>query len=345
MVIIPNTKWGLVFLSNVFVQSAIVLSLEGYVFGKFQANINVDSDEAQKSDSKTVAIPTYLALFIFAELYQLLLTWDAVRMRNTIQAIGLCMFNTAMLIYAAIQYEQIEAAVRALSNWLIDNSNDSYVLDASAWGDIKPFLIAVPAVIGCFGFIEGFVFIHLYYEFGWTIYKQIGADLQMRKRYLTYQIFLTLLKFDFFFFLGFTIQFVVIILSKKDSEFGLTIAVIPLTIVLLVLTAYMTQKENLMGMLVMIIVFFAGMAYFLFKLVRMYQPSQAYKYVAARKSLTIFAAITLFLIIATIVNAIICTINFNKGLKPYIDRKDERTSEEIELSLPSPTIKRRFSLD
>lgn len=42
------------------------------------------------------------------------------------------------------------------------------------------------------------------------------------------------------------------------------------------------------------------------------------QYAPARRQLTVFAVITLLLLIVTIVIAIWCTHNFNKGLKPHI---------------------------
>ncbi len=41
--------------------------------------------------------------------------WDALRMKNTIQIIGLCAANVAILVYTAIQIDQIQNAVAILS--------------------------------------------------------------------------------------------------------------------------------------------------------------------------------------------------------------------------------------
>lgn len=83
------------------------------------------------------------------------------------------------------------------------------------------------------------------------------------------------------------------------------------------------------------LLYFAATAYFLFKLVRMYQPGHFKTYLLARRSLTFFATITLILIILTIINACVCMHNFNKGLKPHINKKRPRNEEEKMTELSS----------
>ena len=74
----------------------------------------------------------------------------------------------------------------------------------------------------------------------------------------------------------------------------------------------------------MVVVYFAAMAYFIFKLVRMYDTGDMDKvteYLPARKALTVFAVITILLLIITIAVACVCANNFNKGLKPHISKR------------------------
>ena len=67
------------------------------------------------------------------------------------------------------------------------------------------------------------------------------------------KIYIAVLKFDFFFFLAFTVQFIVVVINTTDLEFYLTIAAIPITIVLLLLAGFWTRKESVVGMIITIV--------------------------------------------------------------------------------------------
>jgi len=81
-------------------------------------------------------------------------------------------------------------------------------------------------------------------------------------------------------------------------------------------------------MIVTILCYLGGLAYFIFKLARMYQPAKKANYLPVRKNLTSFAVITILLLLLTIINACVCMANFNKGLKPHISKRKIGTEVE-----------------
>jgi hypothetical protein len=117
---------------------------------------------------------------MFGYLYQLFLVWDALRLKNTIQVIGLVIYNVGIMVYAAIQYDQIGDASEALLKL--------HFLRDDFWRDVKGMLIAVPVLMAAATIAFAFVAWKLYDEFAWTIYKHISADLRLKRRYLTYQV-------------------------------------------------------------------------------------------------------------------------------------------------------------
>ncbi|KAG6038080.1 hypothetical protein E4U41_004589 [Claviceps citrina] len=340
-----KTKWSAAFMGVTALQAIVCLAFEAYVFARFQTSLGVHMDDpGVQSQYKT--IPTFLTLFIFGFLYELVIVWDALRMKNTIQVIGVCIANLALLVYTAIQVDQISGAIYTLFKF---NALEHGATHMSVWTKFRAFLLAIPGIIALSTFLMVFISWKLYQEFAWDILKNIGADYRMKKRFLHYQIYIALLKFDFFFFLGFIIQFVVVVAEKSDPEFALTIGTIPITIAILLAAAFFTRRENKPGMICIIILFLGGLSYFIFKLVRIYQPSHATSYYAVRKSLSAFAVITIMLIVLTIVNAIICTNNFGKGLKPHLlaSRKIEEKPDATSISMHDvkPQISSRMTID
>ncbi|OCT49760.1 hypothetical protein CLCR_07289 [Cladophialophora carrionii] len=313
----PNSKWTWAFSLIALVQAMVVLAFESYVFAHFQIHLESIPNSSGNTSSRT--IPTFLTLYIFGFLYQLVLVWDALRMKNTIQVIGLVMYNVGLLIYGAVQMDQIRDAILELAE-------DDYIRK-DVWSHTEPYLIAIPCILAVGTVLMAGCAWKLYDEFAWTIYKRISADLRMKRRYLQYQIYITVLKFDFFFFLGFTVQFVVIV-KGRGAEFALTIAAIPVTIFILLAAAWFVRKESLLGSIVVIILYFGGLAYFVFKMVRMYSPHWKDPYLPARKELTAFASLTIILILLTISYACICAHNYKTGLKPYVNKPQAIEDDE-----------------
>lgn len=105
---------------------------------------------------------------------------------------------------------------------------------------------------------------------------------------LNYHIFVLLLKLDVFFFFGFSLQFLMMILKSYDPEFWLTILALPLTLIILLLAIYGVRNENKHFMFAFIAGLLIAMVYFIFKIVKIYQPSNYDKYKYSKIILTLF---------------------------------------------------------
>lgn len=156
----------------------LLITWRRYVFGRFQTSLHPDIPEDRHNEIRTV--PTYLAVFMFGYIYQLLLVYDALKQKNTIQVIGLVLYNAGILVYAGIQYDQIDDAVKSLKA--------AHFIPDHFWIDVRPMLVALPVLMAVWTLIFAFIAWKLYDEFAWTIYKHISADVRMKRRYLTYQV-------------------------------------------------------------------------------------------------------------------------------------------------------------
>ncbi|RCK59443.1 hypothetical protein Cantr_07266 [Candida viswanathii] len=297
------------FLCISLASAILILLFEAYMY----AVINIHRNRFVEGRYEENSI--YFALFIFAAVFQVVITIIALYSRNLLLLVFLMGFYCAMLIYTGIQYNEVGAKI-------------SVVLSGSWETATQAMNIATICVIAVTLICQSaLLFFGLRRYVSWFIFKKIGASLQLKKMYAIFQIHRSILMFDFFFFTGFTIQFLVIMVRDRSSvEFILTVIVLPLTIVLLYISDISATREFIYGSLLAIALYMCGIAYVLFKIIRLYTKyTSAYSlainpgdYFMGRKSLLTFGIITLVLLVATIVLEIMVIINFKKGLLPAV---------------------------
>ena len=105
----------------------------------------------------------------------------------------------------------------------------------------------------------------IYHEFGWKVYKFLGADRRIKKMYANFQIYECLVKFDVFFWAGFSVQFIWLVLSKDDWEYYVTCAALPLSVLLLVEGHLAARHENKWMMATFMSGCVGAMVYFVYK--------------------------------------------------------------------------------
>ena len=222
--LLPN-RWAGAWMLAIFLECAATITMACLAFGYIEARV-----DTQVQDLKTMSV--YLALFIFGMVFHFIVALDAVRLKNTLQVIGVLIFNICLIVTAALSIPQIRDALAdqdraglAVKCQADDPSAQCQAI-TSLYPIIKKFLIVVPIVLGVFQFILLGLSWPLYKEFSWSIYVRkyalsplefcclqcsfsiqtnIGADITLRRRYLWYQVFVVFLKFSFFGGISFTV--------------------------------------------------------------------------------------------------------------------------------------------
>jgi len=283
------------------IEAAADITIESVILAKFE--FLTDFFHADSMDERT-ALPVYLGIFVLAHIFQIFMAWEAVYNRNVIQIFGLCLFNLAFLVYAVIQISEIKDAFESLDNHTLDET--SIIL-----------VSVIPGIIGTAEVIYCALSWYIYKLLGWQVFKKIGADRAVKRMYLNYQVFICILKFDFFFFISFSLQFVLLVLDQSQLERYLTLIAVPVSLILLYTAFWSVRRETRYGVYAVLVACVGASCFFAFKLYRMYKEKDgAYRLVF--KSLTVFSALALALLIATFIFAIRCLRNFGKGLKPHL---------------------------
>ncbi|KAJ8663901.1 hypothetical protein O0I10_000176 [Lichtheimia ornata] len=325
-----ESPWTRALFITIVVQAVLGITLEAVIFNYHSTSVNLIYEHRLQELSLLTAyanarsLLVYYSLFIIAQLFTLVLVIDAIYQKNTIELIALAVFEVGMSAYSVIQYHQ--------STSLFSDATDSAVvtllgdsLGTSRWAEVTQICIMILSTVA-------FLFLgyKLYLEFGWHIYKKIGADLAMRDRYKMYQIFMMLLKFDFFFFLGFSVQYLALLIvtwwpeADTTEESSELIAKLVehiflsclVTIAMLLLAYSGLRRECKAHLYIFMALSLASTIYFILTLVQISQQPQ--RYIGSKAFLTFFLCVDIGLILVTVPISILCLRNFNQGLINHI---------------------------
>ncbi|KAF8078371.1 hypothetical protein FPV67DRAFT_1663123 [Lyophyllum atratum] len=304
--ILPESLACRLYVLTVIIETTIDLIIEGELLLRVREEVQGDSEADGQIPSRKM--PVYLSIFALAHIFQLVMAIDAVYARNTLQFLCLTVFNALFLVYAIIQIKEIREA-------LTDATTGVSTVPVNVLTTVIPVVISVSEVayIGL-----GW---KIYHEFGWKVYKFIGADRRIKKLYANYQIYECLVKFDVFFWAGFSVQFIWLVLQKSDWEYYVTCAALPLSIVLLVEGHLAARHENKWMMATFMCGCIGAMVYFIYKLIKvlLYKDTTQFKFVW--KSLTVFSIIAIVLLFMTMVLSVMVMRSFGRGLKDALERK------------------------
>ncbi|WVQ85577.1 hypothetical protein IAT38_007743 [Cryptococcus sp. DSM 104549] len=312
--IIPSTTLTRILLATIILELIIDLAVEGNILYRFNEEVKSTSSTDLEVENKR-RLPIYLIIFGLAHLWQLVLTVIAIRTKNTVQVIAVTLFNYAFLGYAIIQiYELRKILGDNLAAGLTSESGTGTTLMTIPLNVLTALIIGVVAA-SCL--VLSVLCVLLRREFGWQRYRFLGADLMIREYYFKLQVFECICYFSAFFCAGFGVQFIWLVLNPTDVEYIITWIAFPLLIIFLVIGRFAAKYENRYFMAAFMVGLCAGCAYFIFKLVRIWQQADT-TYNHLEKSLTTFDVLSLVLLAACGVWGVMVWMNFGKGLKQAV---------------------------
>jgi len=312
--ILPESLACRLYVITVLIQTTIDLVIEGDLLIRFH-------EAGPNGDKLSIKMPVYLTIFTIAHVFQFLMAVDAVYARNTLQFLCLTIFNALLLVYAIIQIGEIRESVLQIPALQSDGISH---IPIDVLTTILPVVIAIAEIAYmALGW-------KIYHEFGWKIYKFLGADRQIKRLYARYQIFQCLIKFDVFFWVGFSVQFIALVLfQKRDWEFYITCAALPVSLILLVEGHLAARHENKAMMITFMSGCVGALFYFLYKLFKVIKFKNRADFASIWKSLTTFSVISITLLIITFVFSVIVMRNFGRGLKESIDKNQNPVSNRL----------------
>ncbi|KAI0768519.1 hypothetical protein BD413DRAFT_479103 [Trametes elegans] len=303
---IPDSWACRLYLLTVLIETTIDLAIEGDIIYRFH-----ESHTSESADMATRRMPVYLSIFALAHVFQFAMALDAVWARNVLQFISLAIFNALFLLYAIIQITEINA---------VSIQSTSGISDIP----IHTLAVIIPIVI----VVAEVAYIALgwkiYTEFGWKVYKFLGADRRIKTMFAHHQIFLCLVKFDLFFWVGFSVQFIWLVLNKNNAEYYLTCAALPLSLVVLVEGHLAARHESKWMMLSFMTGCAGAMVYFVYKLVKVLRFRETATFSEVWQTLTTFSIIAIILLIITSIFAYLVMSNFGRGLKEQISKNRDK---------------------
>ncbi|KAE8165646.1 hypothetical protein BDV40DRAFT_308952 [Aspergillus tamarii] len=344
----PTTKNEWWFCGTLLMQAILVIGLEIYILVQWQSWVNPNIIQITPS----YVIPVGMGIVVFACIYEVVLSLDAIHHKNNISLLAICLTNICIVVYAVMQYikmrditHSLQGSADGMGNPLVDWSRD-------IWPSMRPAEVAIQAVLTiCSVVIIPFAY-RLHTDYAWAVYKCIHGSPELRLRYLAYEIYLVLIKFDFFFLTGFIIQYDLIDVHFAEPEYSLTMALIPASLLVMVAGIYCVKSGLKVALMVVIACYIGSIAYLLSRIILLCGNSQR-AHTVGREMMLFFAAVALVLIVLTVGCAVQCIMNLNYGLK--VARLDSsqwpQSSHAFErLAAPmSPSIDtryhRRLSLD
>ncbi|KAK5718320.1 hypothetical protein LTR17_015673 [Elasticomyces elasticus] len=316
---LPDTKWTIILTLIILFQGILSITLGRMIDGAYSDLWNGGIDRNDQSETQNPIVTLVDGQFytiVIESSYLVLLCLDCVYKRNIVEAIGICLNSLSMLFLVGIG---------------MSSSMGVSYYTLVRWPYIELLVVLAVGLI-CASYVTW----KLSNEFAWAVYRQIAdADRSLRKRYLIYEAYIALLHLDFFFMLGFWIQAFLLAFPFYDqrsySPNAAFIAMSELvgTPLQLVLGLVSVQYELRIGQCLTIAVCMVNVGLIGPEISSYYSfdgldaESKEVALLLGKRTIA-YASIGAPLLLITIVMAVVCLRNFDKGIKPIVMRRNAR---------------------
>ncbi|KAI8889469.1 hypothetical protein K501DRAFT_170893 [Backusella circina FSU 941] len=258
---------------------------------------------------------------------------DATIYQNTAEILVLCVLNCLCAILGALQ--------------VVDGIKWLRLLNTTKY-ETKPLALAEKMEIGLSVMILGFAIVMAYLsyrmskQFGWNIYKKIGADVRIQKMYRIFQFFVLCLKIEIFtefiVSLFYLIQYAV---REAGSQWNtwvqLVVTIFMLPMLYFARTAGSTESHGRM----ITFITFQGIViiHYILILQETFQPNNNWY------TWIVFVAIGIAIDVVGMLLGGFCMHNFDQGLKPYVQRGVTDKTKHLDLEMNKASSSDTWRID
>ncbi|KAJ1675345.1 hypothetical protein EV182_001455 [Spiromyces aspiralis] len=305
------------------IQSSVTVSLEAYFLSLMTGT------RSSLPPTKLFYI-VYAVGFLIAQLFSLGMGLYALRTRSGALVVSTVAFDIALIMYALTQAAQTAKALHAVAAQTM-------------------VVILLAAAMAAKGWIT---WRYLRSEFGWRIYRALGANMAFRRMFALQQALVSIVFLDGFFLFALWLQLIAVVALQKGRSGGNIVQMIFLfiySVVVIGSTLYAITNERLRIMTACLAAYALAPAYLIYKIVAVNRkptgsnPATAAVdydvYTNSHKYLTIFLVILLVLVVATFTLGIFVRRNFGRGLRERFNEVQVVDRGEIDLEAMDETAK------
>ncbi|KAI9366523.1 hypothetical protein BD770DRAFT_376393 [Pilaira anomala] len=246
------------------------------------------------------------------------MAFDATIYQNAAEVIALAVMNLACAIFGALEVIDGKKWLRTLSE-IRDNHQIPIITTPIQTAFYVEIVLSI--MVGLYALVFAYLSYAVVKEFGWVIYKKIGADIAIQRMYRTLQLFVLALKIDIFIEFLVSVFYLIQFALKENFSSWMAYVFVVITILMLPMLYFgrvAVAGESRIKMTIFI----------LFQLVVVFQlvliANDAMKRDEHWYTWICFVILGMMIALTTAGLGVVCIQNFDKGLKRYIQRGAEK---------------------